>query len=142
MKPKALIPMLIGCVLLLIATFKVERIEDVCARTGASQRYSRYFSVFSTKPVVKASWVDEMIARGGRRPADHEWVRTMADTTTLYSFYRAHDCAPITYWIRFAELSDLRKTFTEQELEMLADDFGSGMRERQESALVRFRSRQ
>ncbi|MBN8457118.1 MAG: hypothetical protein J0M04_04680 [Verrucomicrobia bacterium] len=142
MKTKAPILVVVGCVIALVATFKVERIEEVCARTGASQRYSRYFSVFSTKPVVKASWVDEMIARGGRRPVDHEWIRTMGDTTTLYSFYRAHDSAPITYWIRFAELNDLRDSFTEQELEMLADDFASGIRERQESALVRFRSRQ
>jgi len=142
MKMKALILLLVGCVILLLATYKVERIEEVCALTGASQRYSRYFSVFSTKPIMKESWVDQVIASRGGHPVEHEWVRTMGDTTTIVSFYRAHRRAPITYWIRGAELNDLKDSFNEHELGMLAEDFASGIKERQASALERYRSRQ
>ena len=142
MKTKALILFLVGCVILLLATYKVERIEEVCSRTGASQRYSRYFSVFSTKPVMKESWVDQVIASRGGHPVGHDWVRTMGDTSTIISFYHAHRRAPITYWIRGAELNDLKDSFTEHELGMLAEDFASGIKQRQESALERSRFRQ
>lgn len=91
---------------------------------------------------MKESWVDQVIARRGEHAVEHEWIRTMGDTTTIVSFYHAHRRAPITYWIRGAELNDLKDTFTEHELGLLAEDFASGIKERQESALERFLSRQ
>src|SRR6478609_8020593 len=116
MKKKALIALLIGLVLLVLVTYKVERIEEVCALTGASQRYSRYFTLISTKPVVKVSWVDEVLSGRGRTPIKHEWVRTMGDTTTIATFYHGHRRAPITYWIRNATGNELRDSFTDQEI--------------------------
>ena len=142
LKKKALIVLLVGCVISVLATYKVERIEEVCARTGASQRYTRYFSLVSTKPIVKESWVDEVLASRGAPAINHEWVRTMGDTTTIATFYHAHSRAPITYWIRNDTLEDLKESFSEAEIGKLADDFASGIRERQEAALERYRSRQ
>jgi hypothetical protein len=142
MKTRTQIVLLVGGAILVLAAYKVERIEEVCALTGASQRYKRYFSLVSTKPVLKESWVDEVLASRGVTPIKHKWIRTAGDTSTLVTFYHSHDRAPITYWIRGDTVENLRDSFSEQEIGKLAEDFASGVRDRQESALERYRSRQ
>ena len=141
MKTKLIIALLVGCIGLVLASYKVEEIEEVCALTGASQRYTRYFSLFSTEPVLQESWVDEVLERTGNTPTRHEWVRTKGDTSTLTSFYRAHQRVPTTYRIRSGNWDDLKERFTDEEIIQLALDFSTGIPDRQQTACDRYDSK-
>jgi hypothetical protein len=127
-----------GCTLLLAAlTFKVEHIEEVCSLTGASKRYNRYFSIVTTPPQIRESWIGETLKDAGRPVDERNWVRTMGDTWTLSSFHRSHARAPVTYGVRLFTVPMLRETFTSEAVLQLAEDFVSGDPSRQDAALER-----
>lgn len=120
-----------GLVLVGLFAFKVEHIEEVCSLTGASRRYERYYSIISTRPETTESWIDSVLEANGQLPVDHQWVCTKGDTWTLGSFYRSHNRAPKTYHVRSLSVPFLRETFSEQQLNALAEAFASGNLSRQ-----------
>lgn len=122
-------------VVLLVFTFKVEHIEEVCAKTGSSVRYNRYFSVITTKKKLTQSWVEEALEAEKLAIPDREWRRTMGNTRTTFSFTRAHGRAPATYQIRGLDLEHVREDFGSAETLRIAKTIGLGDAEERKAAI-------
>jgi len=139
---KSVIFSLAGFVLLILATFKIENIEETCERTGAVRSYSRYFSFIRTGVALRESWVDQILRERGKPAVAHSWVKTKGDTVRLLTGNYGHGRAPLTYGLSYVTLEALRNSFSDDEIVTLAGEFASGVPERQNVALERLSLRE
>lgn len=135
MKRYAGIAMILALVVGFGAVFEVRHIEEVCSLTGSSQRFKRYFSFFSTTPVISKSWIEEALTSDDQPVPDYLWVRTMDTTWRLIGTTREHEGPPITYHARSMSLDLLRQIYTNEEILVMAHQFVSGNQNSQQKAL-------
>ncbi|MEM7013399.1 MAG: hypothetical protein AAF585_18160 [Verrucomicrobiota bacterium] len=131
--------LIVGLIGIVTTAFKFEEFEEVCALTGSTQRYNTYFSIYSTRPVIKTYWIENVLRSNNQNVPELEWVRTMGTTRTIFTVSFAHSRAPLTYDAIYWSLEILRESHTDLEILALAQAFASGDPERQKQAADQIR---
>lgn len=124
-----------------VVLFKVERIEEVCAKTASSIRYDRYFSVFTTEKKLTRSWIEVSLTEEGIVLPDRDWKKTAGDTSTFFSATRSHGSAPLIYELRTIDLEWMHETFGSIETLKIAKMIAFGDSLEQKAAIKIIKSR-
>ena len=134
-KKHVIILSVIGVLVLLALTYKVERIEEVCAKTGTSVRYNRYFSLFSSPKELRPSWIEEGLREQKIEIPEYDWRRTMGEATTLLSVTNAHDRAPELYFYRYMSLNEASEQYGRTKALELAKSIATGNASERDEAI-------